>query len=85
MAFDLVDKNAGEIAQWLLDSARAGKGTSMKMLVELAERDLDAEATLTIGPLRSLALRLANETQVPREPQKDAVDSEANAQRFEPA
>jgi hypothetical protein len=53
---------------------------STKLLVELAEGDVDVEEALTKRPLRSLALRLANEPQVPKKPLNDAASTEREAQ-----
>lgn len=79
MALNVVEENAGGITAALLDNAKKGKVMSTKLLVELAEGDLDVEEALTKRPLRSLALRLANEPQMPNEPLNKAADTEANA------
>jgi hypothetical protein len=85
MAFNMVEERAGEITDALMKSALEGKVTSTKLLVELAEGNVDVEDALNKRPFRSLALRLANEPQVPREPLKEAADTEANAKWFAPA
>jgi hypothetical protein len=61
-AFKTVEENAHGLAEALLKSAKEGKVMSAKLLVELAEEDVDGEDGMTAGPLRSLALRLAAET-----------------------
>jgi hypothetical protein len=59
----MVEENAISIAQWLLDSIKKGHVMSARLLVDLAEGDVDVEEALTKKPLRSLALRLAGEPQ----------------------
>jgi hypothetical protein len=63
-AFSMIETNAPEIVQALYESALKGHVMSAKLLVELAEGDVDVEDALNKKPLRSLALRLANEPQV---------------------
>jgi hypothetical protein len=58
-AFKLVEDNAIGITAALLRSTIEGKVMSTKLLVELAEGDVDVEDGMTVGPLRSLALKLA--------------------------
>jgi hypothetical protein len=58
-AFKLVEERAVEIVLALMDSTIEGKVMSTKFLVELAEGDVDVEDGMTVGPLRSLALKLA--------------------------
>jgi hypothetical protein len=65
-AFKTVEENAGGIALALLESTKKGMVMSAKLLVELAERNVDVEEGTTAGPLRSLALRLAAEPQLKR-------------------
>jgi hypothetical protein len=79
VAFNLVEEKAGPLTGALMESALEGKVMSAKLLVELAEGDVDVDEALTKKPLRSLALRLANEPQVPQVPLKEAADTEANA------
>jgi len=69
MAFEVVEAKAGEIIDALMKSTNQGKVMSTKLLVELAEGDVDVEDALTKKPLRSLALRLANEPEVAADPQ----------------
>jgi hypothetical protein len=64
-AFITVEENANGIALALLKSTKQGKVMSARLLVELAEGDVDVEEGATVGPLRSLALRLASEPQLP--------------------
>jgi hypothetical protein len=80
MAFKLVEEKAGEITDSLMKSTTEGKVMSTKLLVELAEGDVDLEEALSKRPLRSLALRLANEPQVPKEPRSEAASTETQAQ-----
>jgi len=68
-AFEVVEAKAGEIIDALMKSTNQGKVMSTKLLVELAEGDVDVEDALTKKPLRSLALRLANEPEVAADPQ----------------
>jgi hypothetical protein len=63
-AFNMIEIKAVEIVQALYDSTLKGHVMSAKLLVELAEGDVDVEDALNKKPLRSLALRLANEPQV---------------------
>jgi hypothetical protein len=58
-AFKMVEERAVEIAEALMNSTIEGKVMSTKLLVELAEGDLEIEDGATVGPLRSLALKLA--------------------------
>jgi len=62
-AFKMVEENANSIARWLLKGTEDGHVMSARLLVELAEGDVEVEDALTKKPLRSLALRLANEAQ----------------------
>ncbi len=63
-AFNKIETNAPAIIEALYKSALEGHVMSTKLLVELAEGDVDVEDALIKKPLRSLALRLANEPQV---------------------
>jgi hypothetical protein len=85
MAFNLVEENAGEITEALMQSTREGKVMSTKLLVQLAEGDVDVDEALTKRPLRSLALRLANEPEAPNEPVNEAAGTEAKTQELIPA
>jgi hypothetical protein len=85
MAFELVEENAGEITQCLMKSTREGKVMSTKLLVELAEGNVDVEVALTKGPLRSLALRLEAEPQMPPHPQDAAVETAVGSLAFDRA
>jgi hypothetical protein len=85
MAFNLVEESAGEITQALMKSTREGKVMSTKLLVELAEGNVDVEDALSKRPFRSLALRLANEPQVQREPLHEGFTTKTNLQKLEPA
>jgi hypothetical protein len=85
MAFNLVEERAGEIIDALMKSTIEGKVMSTKLLVELAEGDVDVEEALSKRPFRSLALRLANEPQVQKEPLNERFDTETRVQKFVPA
>jgi hypothetical protein len=63
-AFDKVESNAQPFVDALYDSALKGHPMSAKLLVELAEGDVDVEDALNKKPGRSLALRLAGQPQV---------------------
>ena len=54
-----MDEKALEIAQSLLKSTIEGHAMSARLLVELAEGNLDVEEAIAMRPLRSLALQLA--------------------------
>jgi hypothetical protein len=58
-AFKKVEENADKIAEFLYSSTQKGGVMSAKLLVDLAEENVDIEEALEVGPLRSLALRLA--------------------------
>jgi ribosomal protein S7 len=63
-AFKTVEERANDIVEALMKATLECKVMSTKLLVELAEGDVDVEDALNKKPLRSLALRLANEPQV---------------------
>jgi hypothetical protein len=63
-AFSMIETNAAEIVKALYDSTLKGHVMSTKLLVELAEGDVDVEDALHKKPFRSLALRLGAEPQV---------------------
>jgi hypothetical protein len=71
-AFKLVEERANEIAEALMKSTIEGKVMSARLLVDLAEGDVDLEEALSKLPLRSLALQLAKEAQWV-DPNPDAV------------
>jgi len=75
-AFKVVEGNAPKIAQALFDSTIDGKVMSAKLLVELAEGDVEVEDGMTVGPLRSLALKLANAAQKKAPPPDAAAETE---------
>jgi hypothetical protein len=60
-AFTIVEQKAHEIAESLFDSTVKGHVMSARLLVELAEGDVDVEDALLKRPLRSLALQLAEQ------------------------
>jgi hypothetical protein len=62
-AFKIVEENANGIAQALLKSTTEGHVLSARLLVELAEGDVDVEDASMKRPLRSQALQLAEEQQ----------------------
>lgn len=81
-AFKTVEDNAGGLAAALLKSAEEGKVMSTKLLVELADRNVDVEQRPTVGPLRSLALKLAAEPQLPRESLDETAETEAESREL---
>jgi hypothetical protein len=85
MAFNMVEERAGEITDALMKSTLEGNVMSTKLLVELAEGDVDVEDALSKRPFRSLALRLANEPQVQKEPLNEGFDTETRVQNLVPA
>jgi len=62
-AFKIVEERAGKIAEPLMKSTIDGHVMSTRLLVELAEGDVDVEEALLKRPLRSLALQLAEQPQ----------------------
>lgn len=60
-AHKIVDENATEIAKSLYDSTLDGHVQSARLLVELAEGNMEAEEAMTMRPLRSMASNLAAE------------------------
>lgn len=58
-ALKLVDDNAPKIAQSLLDSTLEGHVQSARLLVDLAEGNVEGEEAAMSRPFRSLALELA--------------------------
>jgi len=71
-ALKLVDENATEIAQSLLKSTLKGHVLSARMLVELAEGNVEAGEATAVRPARSLALELAAEQEWPGEADVEA-------------
>ena len=66
-AFKIVEARAGEIAESLMKSTIGGHVMSTRLLVELAEGDVDVEEASLKRPLHTLAMRLADEPQLPPE------------------
>jgi hypothetical protein len=66
-AFKLVEERANEIAEALMKATKEGKVMSARLLIELAEGFADPKDALSKDPLRSLALRLSKQPQLPRE------------------
>ncbi len=62
-AFKIVENRAGEIAESLMKSTVEGHVLSARLLVELAEGDVDVEEALLKRPLHSTAMQLAEEQQ----------------------
>jgi len=62
-ALKLVDEKAIEIARSLLDSTLEGHVLSARLLVELAEGDVEGEEALATRPPHSVASELAAEPQ----------------------
>lgn len=72
-ALKLVEDKAAEIAQSLYDSTRDGHVQSARLLVELAEGNVEVEEAVTMRPLHSLALALAAEPEWPHGEVKAAM------------
>jgi hypothetical protein len=66
-AIEKLDKSAVPLTNALYESALKGHVLSAKLLVELATEDTDVEAAFQKRPLRTLAMRLAAEPQLPRD------------------
>jgi hypothetical protein len=75
-AFKLVEERANEIALALMDATNKGHVMSARLLVELAEGSADPEDALSKNPLRSLALRLSKQPQLPVETLAEPDDEE---------
>lgn len=82
-AFKLVESNAIQIAQALMDSTTAGKVMSTKLLVDLAEENVDVDEAVETGPLRSLALRLAAQPPWKGGPQPAKTETETDPEADE--
>jgi len=80
-AFKIVEERANEIAEALMKATSDGKVMSTKLLVELAEGDVELEEALSKLPLRSLALQLAKEAQWKGAIPDDASEIEAEDQQ----
>jgi hypothetical protein len=78
-ALKIADENASKIANALYESALKGHVLSARLLVDLAEGNLDVEEAMTKGPLRSLALRLEEQAQMPQEPQDADAETETGS------
>ena len=75
-AFKLVEQRANEIAEALMTATKEGKVMSARLLVELAEGFADPEDALSKDPLRSLALRLSKQPQLPPQSLSGSDDEE---------
>lgn len=75
-AFKLVEERANEIAEALMTATKEGKVMSARLLVELAEGFADPEDALSKNPLRSLALRLSKQPQLPPQSLNESDDDE---------
>jgi hypothetical protein len=76
-ALKMVDENATKIAQSLLKSTVDGHVLSARLLVELAEGDIEPEEAMAMRPLRSMALELA--AQPPWKPESEKQETGAPA------
>lgn len=74
-ALKIMDEKAIEIAMSLLDSTLKGHVLSARMLVELAEENMEADEAMMMRPLRSVALNLAEEPEWPGEVQQPAAET----------
>ena len=75
-AFKVVDENADTIATALLKATTEGHVLSARLLVELAEGDVDVEEAVLKRPLRTLAMRLAEQPQWTGEAPDAAAETE---------
>lgn len=82
-AFKMVEDNAGQIAKSLYESTKKGKVMSTKLLVDLAEENVDVDEAVETGPLRSLALRLAAQPQWKGDPPPAKTETETNPEADE--
>ncbi len=55
------------IAKGLAKSAKKGRPMAARLMIDLAQKDVDIEEAIKTNPLRSLALRLAAQPQLPPE------------------
>jgi hypothetical protein len=69
----LVDAKANEIAEALMKATKEGHVMSARLLIELAEADVDIEEALGKRPLITLATRLAAEPQMPAASSEEGV------------
>jgi len=77
-ALKLMDENAAGIAQLLCDSTLHGHMPSARLLVELAQRNVEAVEALMMRPGRSLAQDLAAEPEWQgEEPEAEETVSES--------
>ena len=74
-ALKIVDENAEKIAKALLASTILGHVLSARLLVELAEGDVEGEEAMTMRPLRSIASELAAEPQWKGEETEEAAEA----------
>jgi hypothetical protein len=66
-AFKVVDEKAGAIATALADAVAKGNVMSVKLLIELAEKFMEAEQGEALRPFHALLLDLAAEPEWPSE------------------
>lgn len=76
-ALKIVDEKAVQIAKSLLDSTLEGHILSARLLVELAEGNVEADEAMTMRPLRSVAMGLAEEPQWQDEAPDPAAETQA--------
>jgi hypothetical protein len=69
----LVDAKANEIAEALMKATKEGHVMSARLLIELAEADVDIEEALGKRHLITLATRLAAEPQMPAASSEEGV------------
>jgi hypothetical protein len=86
-AFNKVEQSADKIVEFLYNSTEKGGVMSAKLLVDLAEENLDLDEALEVGPLRSLALRLAARPQWngDRQAAKPALETDPGNDADDPA
>jgi hypothetical protein len=81
----IVDEEAPEIAKSLLKSTLAGHVLSARLLVELAEGDMETDEAIRMRPLSRYASELAEEPQWPDESSEPVVDTEITKRKPESA
>lgn len=83
-AFQLVEARANEIAEALMEATKKGNVMSARLLLELAGGSGDPENARSKEPIRSLALRLAKQPQLPPETLQETEEEDAEGlERFE--
>ena len=66
VAENTVNTNATAICEGLVEAAKLGHSMSAKLLLDLADGNVDIEEALEKRPLKTIAMRLGAEQQLPR-------------------